>query len=219
MCSKKVVAILFVFFKISFLTNPATLFSQDTNQKSVRKKASGPEKWWAVCHLFVARKALKITNESLHKTDSLKNAGILGNDLNGGQLDAFKHAFWMASLAQEIKWRKAYKLGKAHEKGNYLSYKKGVKQGKSNLPDKRSSDMDLRNNDIGIKIGNDNKDLSRENLLQLILDSILASEMQILNKDKEGNFLDCDNQIIPQDSLSGTWENDKCLVPSNSLNY
>ncbi len=169
--------------------------------------------------MFIARKSLKITNESLHRTDSLKHAGTLWNDLNGGHLDAFKHAFWMASLAQEIKWRKAYKLGKAHEKGNYQTYKKGIKHGKTNLPDKRSSDMDLWNNDIGIKIGSGNKELSRDKLLQVILNSILAGEMQILNKDKDGNFLDCDNQIIPSDSLAGKWENDKCLKPSNSLNY
>ena len=47
---------------------------------------------------------------------------------------------------------KAYRLGKAHEKGNYLDYKKHRLE-EGSIPDKISSDMDLCNNLKGIEIG------------------------------------------------------------------
>jgi len=217
MCSIKVGKILFLSLFLSMMV--PELIAQKGNQKSNIKKVSRPEKWWAICHVFVAAKAYNITKESLLVTDSISATGLIGKDKQGGQLDAFKHAFWMASLSQEIKWRKVYRLGKAHEKGNYLTFKKGAKRGKKNLPDKRSSDMDLWNNDIGIKIGKENKEVSLEELQQLIIDAIRAGNMRILNKDRNGNFLDCDNQIIPSEQLKGNWENDKCLLPSNEVNY
>jgi hypothetical protein len=155
----------------------------------------------------------------LHITDSLSSTNRIEKDLQGGQLDAFKHAFWMASLSQKIKWRKAYRLGKAHEKGNYITFKRGVKRGIKSLPDRRSSEMDLWNNNVGIIIGKENKQLNRDQLQELIIAAILRGEMRILNKDKDGNFLDCENQIIPTDSLNGKWDNNKCLVPGNALSY
>ena len=46
----------------------------------------------------------------------------IGDDNNGGALDAFKHAFWMARLTQGIGHRASLSLGKAHEKGNYKAF-------------------------------------------------------------------------------------------------
>lgn len=208
--------IIFLLFLIFSMSTPE-IYAQKNEQKSNNTKLSKPEKWWAICHIFIASKAYNLTKESLQITDSIFSIGILDKDKQGGQMDAFKHAYWMASLSQEIKWRKVYKLGKAHEKGNYLTFKKGIKLGKENLPDKRSSDMDLWNNDIGIEIGKKNKELSLEELQQLIITAILSGEMRILNKDIKGNFLDCKNQIIPKDELKGKWENEKCLLPSNAI--
>jgi len=79
--------------------------------------------------------------------------------------------------------------------------------------------MDLWNNDIGIKIGKENKGVNLEELQQLIVDAIVAGHMKIINKDSIGNFLDCKNQIIPLKQLKGKWENEKCLIPSNAINY
>lgn len=217
MHSIKVITILLFLLLISMMT--PNVFAQNTEQKSSFKILSRPEKWWAICHIFVASKAHDLTKKSLLATDSISVSGIIGLDKQGGQMDAFKHAFWMAALSQEIKWRKVYKLGKAHEKGNYLTFKKGLKRGKENLPDKRSSDMDLWNNDIGIKIGKENKEAKWEKLQQLIIDAILEGDMRILNKNKNGNYLDCNNQIIPLEQLKGKWENSKCLLPSNTMNY
>ena len=85
---------------------------------------SRPEKCWELIHPFIAKHAFHVTKYVIADVDSLKQEGTLGTDLNGGRLDAFKHAYWMASLSLAIGGRKALKLGWAHEKGNYLQYKK-----------------------------------------------------------------------------------------------
>ena len=75
---------------------------------------------------------------------------VVGKDNNGGKLDAFKHSYWMARLTQGIGKRAAFRLGKAHEKGNYQTYqRRRLEDGL--LPDKPSTDMDLYNNNIGYK--------------------------------------------------------------------
>ena len=185
--------------------------------KKIRKRTGRPEKWWAVCHPFIVKKAARLTLETAKTLDSLKNAGTLDNDLTGGQLDAFKHSYWMALLSQNIKWKKAKKLGKAHEKSNYLSYKKALKKGRKNSHDKVASDMDLWNNEKGIEIGRANKDADRLTIQQIVIDSIKSGAMRIILKNKEGKYIDCQHNEIPPDSLEGRWENAKCLVPSNSV--
>ncbi|MBK6839510.1 MAG: hypothetical protein IPG90_15685 [Bacteroidetes bacterium] len=62
------------------------------------------------------KKTWKITEQARMETKSLLLDSRLDGDEDGGQLDAFRHAFWMASLSQKICWRKALKLGIAHEK-------------------------------------------------------------------------------------------------------
>ncbi len=179
-------------------------------------KLSSPEKWWVIFHPFQAKKALNITTFTFRKTDSLKAVKILGNDLNGGQLDAFKHSFWMANLAQSIGVKAALKLGKAHEKGNYRFYKKN-KLEDGFLPDKASSDMDLFNNEVGVKILKENPELHTADLIDKVILSILNGEMKIIKKNKEGQFLDCSGNKILKVDLIGRWENKKCLVNSNQI--
>ena len=73
---------------------------------------SRPEKWWAITHPFVAKKALEITRRVQKTVDSIKVSGIIGNDNLGGRFDAFKHAYWMASVSLGIGSKKALKLGR-----------------------------------------------------------------------------------------------------------
>ena len=193
-----------------------SVFAQGEIRK-IKKRTGRPEKWWAICHPFIVKKAAKLTLETARTLDSLKNAGTLGDDLAGGQLDAFKHSYWMALLSQNIKWRKARKLGKAHEKANYLSFKKALKKGRNNCHDKVASDMDLWNNEKGIEIGRANKEAGRIKLQQIVIDSINSGAMRIILKNREGKFVDCQNNEIPVDSLAGRWENKKCLVPSDMV--
>ncbi|MEI6823130.1 MAG: hypothetical protein WCL51_14460 [Bacteroidota bacterium] len=176
------------------------------------------EKCWALKHIFVAGKAWKITKYVRQVSDSLAKTNILDGDADGGQVDAFRHAFWMAMLSQNMSNKKALKLGIAHEKGNYLDYKKNRKE-EGSLPDKISSDMDLYNNNIGIDIGivikNNTNILTTDSLKQIIINNILNGKMMVIKKNKKGEFLDTDNNVIKAESLVGKWENNKVLVPSN----
>ncbi|MEZ5194939.1 MAG: hypothetical protein R2764_00640 [Bacteroidales bacterium] len=180
-------------------------------------KANCPEKWWGISHPFIVKKSIQITKQALRDSDSIGSTNTLDSDLSGGQLDAFKHSYWMSLLVRDIKERKALKLGIAHEKGNYKSFKKRIGKGEKTTHDKPGSDMDLWNNRIGIEIGKTHKKDSRIILQQAVIDSIKAGKMRILYKNKSGQYLNCEGELIPQDSLSGKWENEKCLVPSNFI--
>jgi len=190
-----------VFFKVS---------AQESNLKKFRQ-LSGPEKCWVIFHPFVAKKALKISIKTRKITIEIQREMLLKGNGNGGQIDAFRHAFWMANLTQEIGARRARSLGKKHEKGNYKDYKKrrledGV------IPDEISSKMDLFNNEVGIKIGAKSSGL---NLKELIVNAVLQGACKMIKKDAYDNFLDCEGVYISLDDLKGKWENNKCLVWSN----
>ncbi|PJB15106.1 MAG: hypothetical protein CO118_05150 [Flavobacteriales bacterium CG_4_9_14_3_um_filter_32_8] len=183
---------------------------QETKMQKFRK-LSCPEKWWVVSHPFVAKKALKVTIYTREIAKEVKEDKLLKGEGNGDQIDAFRHTFWMANLMLEIGGRRAKKLGKAHEKGNYKDFKKhrledGI------LPDRISSEMDLFNNEVGIELG---KKCSKFELKSIVIDLVLNGNCKIIKMDKEGSFIDCEGNIIPAESLKGKWENEKCLVSSN----
>jgi len=182
-------------------------------------KLSRPERTWVTFHPFKAKRAYAISLEAQKVKDSLTQVnGVVGKDNNGGKLDAFKHSYWMARLTQGIGKRAAYRLGKAHEKGNYQTYQKR-KLEDGLLPDKPSTDMDLYNNNIGIKVGSTFKVVSRNVLINKLIDSLQYGKLRVLNKDENGNFLDCQNKSIPLDSLKNKWDTKKCLIPSNHFEY
>jgi hypothetical protein len=195
---------------------PQVAFSQDDHGILFAfGELSRPEKWWAIRHIFIAKKTFGLSKQALIAVDQLKKKGTLDGDDAGGQLDAFKHAYWMALLAQEINPKKALKLGMAHEKGNYLSFKKAAKAGQYNSHDAVASDMDLYNNQKGIEIGLQFPDVSKEDLMNIVIDVVLAGEMLVIRKNSKGEFLDEHDRVIPKDSLIGKWETAKVLVKSD----
>lgn len=202
---------LFVFLILQLFS--CTTFSQSRTSKFF--KLSTPEKCWVVFHPFKAKRAFYAMKDALKTTDSISKTYTIGDDLNGGQLDAFKHSYWMVRSCQSIGERASFKLGKAHEKGNYRSFKKGNKED-GFLPDKPSSEMDLFNNNVGLKIANEHPDQSKFEIILTLIDEIKAGSMKILKKDCIGNFLTCSGKVIPKDSLKGKWENEKCLIGSNN---
>ena len=199
-----------VVFFILLFSFSSLLFSQDSKWKKF-KKLSPPEKCWVIRHPFVAKKALKITEEARFVTKSVKQEKLLKGLGNGDQVDAFRHAFWMANLTFEIGRRRAKSLGESHEKGNYKDYKKR-KLEDGVIPDKISSDMDLFNNDVGIEIG---KQESGFNFKKDVINAVKEGRCKIVKKDKKDNFLDCEGNVISLEELKGKWENNKCLVNSN----
>lgn len=138
---------------------------------------------------------------------------LLDHDADGGQVDAFRHSYWMARLSQEMCWRKAYSLGKAHERGNYIDFKKH-RSGEESFSDSIAGTMDLYNNKTGIDIGTKNKTLEKEEIQKLICAKILAGEMKIILKDVSGNSMDCNGNIIDLKQYSRKWNVPRCLVNS-----
>jgi len=200
----KIFYVLVIFFSLN-------AFSQNTVHSFF--DLSSPERWWVVTHPFKAKKAFHISKEVLKITDSVGKLNLIENDKNGGQLDAFKHSYWLARLSQKIGQNPAIKLGKAHEKGNYQTFKKHQLEDGA-LPDKISSEMDFFNNDVGVSIVAKNKNLTQKELINFVISDIKNGKMKIIKKDDVGNFLTCDGVIISKDSLKGKWENKKCLVAS-----
>ncbi len=198
--------VIFCFFLAVFFNASA----QDSKFKKFRR-LSGPEKCWVIFHPFVAKKALKISEKTRQITKEIQQQNVLKGNGNGGQIDAFRHTFWMASLTQEIGKRRARGLGRKHEKGNYKDYKKreledGV------IPDKISSEMDLFNNEVGIEIGEKSSALE---LQSIVVAAVKNGRCKIIKKDAYDNFLDCDGNYISLESLQEKWESNKCLVWSN----
>lgn len=178
-------------------------------------KLSGPEKSWVIRHPFVAKKIFRITKEVLIVVNEMKKDSMLDGDAAGGQVDAFRHGFWMASLSQKVCWKKALSLGRAHEKGNFRSFKKGKADEEGILPDSISSAMDLYNNRIGTGLGCNNKDLNPNNLKLIIKNAVLDGKLVIIRKNKNGVPLDSVGNSIQLSGLKGTWKSVKTLVPSN----
>jgi hypothetical protein len=190
-----------------------TLNSYSQNAKSFLK-LSCPEKRWVLCHLFIAKGAYKISQEATNKTLELTNNITLDSDQNGGQLDAFRHAYWMARITQKYSWRAASTLGKAHEKGNYRDFKKHRTED-GTFPDAQSCQMDFLNNDAGIELGKNNPTINKEELSLKIIDLILTGKLYKIKKDRAGQYLKCNGEIISADELKGKWETPKCVLPSN----
>lgn len=204
--------------KKTFLLIVIMFTVQSFSQSSLKSffKLSPPIKKWVIFHPFKAKKSLKISLEANRVSDSIIKSNLLDKDGSGGQVDAFRHAYWMARLTQELGKRAARSLGKAHEKENYLTYKKR-KLEDGIVPDKISTEMDLFNNDEGIKLISKKSKVSQKGLVYRIINAIHQGKMKIIKKDKEGNFLTCDGEIISKESLKGKWENNKCLI-SSSIN-
>jgi hypothetical protein len=147
--------------------------------------------------------------------DSIKQNGVIGVDNNGGNLDAFKHTYWMASLTLKIGRKQTLSLGKAHEKGNYLQYKKHALEN-AILPDSISSVMDLRNNAFGVSLVNKNEIISKADVQKKVLDALADGKLTIIKKDEKGNFLTCDGAVISINEWKGKWNIPKCTIASFS---
>ncbi len=172
-----------------------------------------PEKWWVIKHPFIAKNVYKLSLEAIYVTHSLLNDVSLDGNMVGGQLDAFRHAYWMATITQKYNKRKALSLGRAHEKGNYIQFKRGLLED-GVLPDYESTQMDFLNNDVGIEIGTMYKNATKEEIKSIIIEQIRVGKLFVLKKDSVGNYLNCSNEKI--DTKTKSWISGKCIVPSNT---
>ena len=182
--------------------------------KAQLPQASKHERKWAYLHPFAALKVKKISRVCQHFYLSGDLKFKLDSFTNGGKLDAYRHIFFMACFAQKVKASKITKLGIAHEKANYQQFKKHTFEF-GEIPDSLSTIMDLRNNELGVKIGMNQKKLSHKNLDLLVIETIKNGEAYIIKRNSSGVYLNCENQAIDLNNYQGKWSIPKCLVKSN----
>ena len=176
-------------------------------------KLSTTHQIWVVFHPFKAKKASEISMEATKVSDSIAKTGVLDRDKAGGQADAFRHAYWMARLQQEIGKRAAISLGKAHERDNYRTFKRRQTEN-GIVPDQASKEMDLFNNKAGLRFTQKGIPASKNELTQNIVDAILIGDLKVIKKDTMGNYITCDGELIPLEELGNSWQNRKCVIPS-----
>lgn len=178
------------------------------------KIQSSSLKKWALLHPFKAKKAFIISNEAIRISDSIATTNLLDKDKAGGQVDAFRHAYWMAILQIEIGQKAAFSLGKSYERANYKSLKKGTLEDKI-LPDFASQKMDIFNNKIGLKYSFKGDTRSKHGLIYKIVNAIKRGDLKIIKKDGSGNYLTCNGTLISKEVLK-KWKNSKCLISSKN---
>ncbi len=173
-----------------------------------------PEQWWILLHPIAAFRARSVTQKVVEIALEMVNDKHLDGNHAGGQVDAFRHCYWMACLTQKIGTKKARTFGVAHEAGNKYQYKKQQKED-GIIPDYIAGLMDLKNNEIGILFGSKNLNTPDNELIDIIKKAVIDGELWKIKTDISGNFLDWKNTVIPIEKWQHKWNNPKCLVPSN----
>lgn len=188
-------------------------YSKASSQNIIKgfNSLSCSEKKWVVCHLFVAKKAFRITKEVKEYTNKILLDNLLDQYPSGGKVDAFRHLYWMAKLTKGIGEKKSRSLGNAHEKGNYYSFLRAKKEDGA-IPDSISGIMDLNNNEVGIRIGKSALDKENQFIQREVINAINRGEAVILKRNKVGQLITCNNEIV---IYKIEWSLPYCLVRSN----
>ncbi|MBC7694590.1 MAG: hypothetical protein H7141_04000 [Burkholderiales bacterium] len=169
---------------------------------------------WAVFHPLAAIKIKVRLKKAMVIYHEVKNTKQLDNFESGGNLDAFRHSFTMAYLAQRIRIRKLRKLGTAHEKGNKRQFEKH-KTEHGERADSLACEMDLRNNELGFFIGCNNRKLSKEELRNIIIGQIKSGNAWCLKRNNNNEYVTCDNNPVLMENFREKWFVPKCLTKSN----
>ena len=201
---KKHIKIIILF---SFLLNSGCLFSQI-------RSYSNYEWRWAFWRPIAAVKCKKALPKAMIVYEQSKKLKEVDSLQNGGKLDAFRHTFVMAYLAQKVNKRKLLKLGIAHEKGNERAYKKN-KLEDGERADSLSCVMDLYNNTIGITIGHHNKFASTDSLRSLVLRAIQQGDCLYIKRNHLNHYVTCENKEINFSEFKNNWFVPKCLIKTN----
>ena len=197
-----------IFFSIVFIFLFVEIWSQKIGSRSRY------EKCWAFTHPFAALKVKKIYKTCVPIYEEVKKIKALDTFENGGKLDAFRHTFFMAAFARKIKTKKIRKLGMAHEKGNYAHFLKNIKE-EGELADSLSTVMDLKNNELGFKIGSTNKKRDLSELKDLVTEEIKKGEAVYFKRNSSGQYLNCNGETILLENYKNKWFIPKCLIRTN----
>lgn len=169
---------------------------------------------WALMHPIAALKIKHQLPQAMLVYKEVKERRVLDTLEYGGKLDAFRHAYVMAYLAQHIAVKKLHKLGIAHEKGNKLQFKKHISE-EGERADSLACEMDLRNNELGFSIGVMNKKMDNQMLKQKVIDEIISGGAWYLKRNKNYEWVDCNNQLLQIHAYKEKWFIPKCLIKTN----
>ncbi|MBQ1697314.1 MAG: hypothetical protein II075_05485 [Bacteroidales bacterium] len=178
------------------------------------KKLSIPEQQWVKRHPLAAFRTHKIADTVKTKCQVIIKDSAFDGDLNGGMVDAFKHTLWMALTAQKIGYDKALLLGQAHEDGNYLEYVADPTR-KKTPQDSIASRMDMLNNQVGAKIGEDNPKATFDQLVAIVRQSVIDGKCWKIRKKDKNTYLDADGKVIAIHNYDNRWAIPKVLIKSN----
>ncbi len=177
-------------------------------------KLSKPEQKWALHHPWAAFRTHKLADSTRAEATRRLSDPELDGDLNGGMVDAFKHTLWMALTAQKIGARKAILLGEAHEEGNRLEYVADPTR-KSTQQDSIASRMDMLNNVVGARIGEQNPKADFSKLVAIVRRNVIEGKCWKIKKKDKNTYLDADGKVINIHDYDNSWAVPKVLVESD----
>lgn len=190
------------------------LFALSSSNVCSQTKLSKYEQQWVLLHPSAAIKIKKHIKESREMYLQVKASEQLDTFDVGGKLDAFRHVYTMAYLTKYVKPHKLRQLGIAHEKGNKLGFYTN-KLEFNERADSLGCQMDLINNELGFKIGQLYKKKNSDDLKNRVIAEINTGNAWHLKRNQQGNYLNCDNEVIDMKSFKKQWFVPKCLIKTN----
>lgn len=183
------------------------------NKKMIIRSMSCKNKVWAIRNVSSLKKALVISNEVLNTMDSLYRENLFETNSEGSRLDAFRHIYWMYSLASEIGIEKSRRIGLIYE--DYNQYVFSVRS--CSGYDLAGRLMDEYNNELGLYLFSKIGVREKEKVFEEIMNLISRGCARIVAKDKLQRSLDVNNNVIPESEWKSQWNNNRCLIKSNKV--
>ncbi len=198
-------------FFIVFLVCCNQLMAQ--NKKMIIQSMSCKNKVWAIRNVSSLKKALVISKEVLNTMDSLYRENLFETNSEGSRLDAFRHIYWMYSLASEIGIEKSRRIGLIYE--DYNQYVFSVRS--CSGYDLAGRLMDEYNNELGLYLFSKIGVREKEKVFEEIMNLISRGCARIVAKDKLQRSLDVNNNVILESEWKSQWNNNRCLIKSNKV--
>lgn len=130
------------------------------------------------------------TNISTNSTRFAINTGLPENDTNeGSHINAFRHVLWQAEITERFGSDIAKQVGNAHEENPYAATGSNLQMTFTSLADADQT-IDLLNNQIGRKIGNETKGMTMQERALAVLEYFNANGLwtAIPNVDRDGTI-------------------------------
>ncbi|MDD4829386.1 MAG: hypothetical protein PHE13_02675 [Bacteroidales bacterium] len=202
MTKKSLILILFLLcFENSFSQNFQKIFFE-INTK---------DKLWIISKPISSLKVKKVTKEVNSILIGKSNGKFLDQDLQGGQIDAFRHILLLYKLSSEIGIEKARRFGNIYESYNKKVFKTTANSGY----DYASEMMDKFNNELGIYLFLKMDKVSDIQIIDEIKKQIIEGNARKISKDGKGRSVGKDFNIIEDSIWKKEWYNQRLLIQTN----